>query len=250
MEKPEYAFSTFEQHYVKADVSKLRKKFVALEIGPGDSLSSALIAYAYGASRSILVDNGCWADTDMVVYDAMYNYLKEKKLLIPVLEKGITSLEELLDACSSNYYTDGLNSIKLLPDQSVDFIWSQAVLEHIKLAEFRDYMKELHRIIHHNGVCSHRIDLKDHLCGGLNNLRFSERIWESDFMSNSGFYTNRLRYNELLDIFHQTGFKTQVVHVDQWKSLPIPKVMLSNPFKQLSDDDLKVSGFDVILRPA
>jgi hypothetical protein len=26
----------------------------------------------------------------------------------------------------------------------------------------------------------------------LNNLRFSERIWESEFMAKSGFYTNRI----------------------------------------------------------
>lgn len=96
---------------------------------------------------------------------------------------------------------------------SIDFIWSQAVLEHIRKSEFLDTMLELHRILRPNGVCSHVVDLKDHLGGALNNLRFSEKLWESNFMASSGFYTNRIRYSEMLDIFHQAGFSVEVVNV-------------------------------------
>ena len=55
-------------------------------------------------------------------------------------------------------------------------IWSQAVLEHLKKSEFLEIMIELRRIIKDDGICSHKIDLKDHLYTSLNKIRFSEKI--------------------------------------------------------------------------
>ena len=144
---------------------------------------------------------------------------------------------------------EGLNSIKSLPDGSVDFIWSQAVLEHIDYYEFDELMTEFRRVIRPEGCCSHRIDLRDHLSGGLNNLRFTEEVWESSWMKNSGFYTNRIRFKDMINRFEASGFECQVVHVDRWDGLPIKRSLLSKQFVVIQDDDLIVSGFDVILRP-
>ena len=41
-------------------------------------------------------------------------------------------------------------------------------------------------MIRPGGLCSHVVDLKDHLGGALNNLRFSQRVWESRTMAGSG----------------------------------------------------------------
>lgn len=131
----------------------------------------------------------------------------------------------------------------------MDFIWSQAVLEHIRKAEFLDTMLELRRIIRPDGVCSHVVDLKDHLGGRLNNLRFPENLWESNFMSSSGFYTNRIRYSEMVDIFAQAGFSVEVVSLKQWQNLPTPKAKMSEKFKNLLDEELCISGFSLLLRP-
>lgn len=60
-----------------------------------------------------------------------------------------------------------------------------------------------------NGLISSRIDIRDHIEHSLNNLRFSNKMWESNFMKNSGFYTNRIRYFQMLDIFNKTGFNVQ-----------------------------------------
>lgn len=136
-----------------------------------------------------------------------------------------------------------------IPDASVDFIWSQAVLEHIRRAEFPEFMAETRRVLKPEGVCSHRIDLKDHLGGSLHNLRFFEAVWESRFMSDSGFYTNRLRYGELLDIFRAAGFAVHVTDRREWNAPPIRRDKLAEPFRGLSEDDLSVSEFGVVLRP-
>jgi hypothetical protein len=90
--------------------------------------------------------------------------------------------------------------------------------------------------------------LKDHLGGALNNLRFSERRWESPLFSRSGFYTNRIRYSEMLTLFREAGFAIEWVKPVTWKALPTARERMHLAFRSLPDEDLKVSGFDVLLR--
>ncbi len=245
MEQPSYAYDVFKRHF---DQVKLDPEFVSLELGPGDSLFSALISRAFGGSASYLVDMGDYAIRNIQFYKAMAKFLIEKGLPTPDISNQ-QSLEEVLTRCHAQYLTSGLASLRSIPSQSVDFIWSNAVLEHVRRAEFLDTLRELRRIIRDRGVCSHEVDLRDHLGGALNNLRFSERIWESDFMVKSGFYTNRIQFSSMLDLFRAANFDVEVVEVRRWASLPTPRAQLAKEFHQASDEELCVSVFSVLLRP-
>lgn len=68
-------------------------------------------------------------------------------------------------------------------------------------------------------------------------------------MAKSGFYTNRIRYSQMLNIFKKTGFNVDAVIIETWDKLPIPRSKLSQDFRNLSDKDLCVSVFDVLLKP-
>jgi hypothetical protein len=105
----------------------------------------------------------------------------------------------------------------------------------------------LHRVLKPDGIASHRVDLKDHLAAALNNLRFSQATWESALFRRSGFYTNRIRFQQMLDLFAQAGFGVRVLGVDRWKRLPTPRARMSEPFRSMDSDALLVSGFDVVL---
>jgi hypothetical protein len=61
-----------------------------------------------------------------------------------------------------------------------------------------------------NGIGSHHTAFGDIFGGKLNDLRFNARIWEFSLVANSGFYTNRIRFTELLQLFRETGFVPQV----------------------------------------
>ena len=119
----------------------------------------------------------------------LISYLEEHGFRMPSLS-GISFLEELLDVCNAHYEVRGLASLRNIPDQSVDFIWSQAVFEHIRKDFSLDTMRELRRVLHNDGVSSHCVDLRDHPGGALNNLRFPKSLWEKDAIANAGFYTN------------------------------------------------------------
>jgi SAM-dependent methyltransferase len=247
MDEPEYALRVFRRHFDAADFARKSGNFVALEIGPGNSLFSALIAPAFRASRTYLVDVGPFATTNVTSYLKMELYLRQLGLHPPNLQDCFT-IHDVKEACGAMYLTDGLASLKTIPSQSVDFIWSHAVLQHVRRAEFAETLRELRRIQRPDGVSSHSISISDILGGKLNDLRFSDRIWESSFMANSGFYTNRIRYSELLQFFKEAGFEPHVWQMMRWKELPTPRRKMAHEFAELPEEELQVHGFDVLLR--
>ena len=247
MEDPTYAFQTFKLHFEGAGMAKHGQPFVGLELGPGDSLFSALIASAYGAVRYYLVDVGPFALADMNPYRAMARFLAAQGLKGPDPDE-LRSQESMLAVCGASYGTSGLASLRAIPDESVDFSWSHAVLQDVRRAEFADTLLQLRRILRESGTSSHWIDLGDSV-GGLNSLRFREEVWESPFMSGSGFYTNRIRYSEMLALFEKAGFRADVKTAMRWNRLPTPKSKLSEPFRNLPEEELSVRCFHVILTP-
>ena len=216
-----------------------------MELGPGDSISTSIIAAANGA-KSILVDAGDFMKRDVATYRELASILAQKNYIVPQITKGM-NFKDVLAASNSEYFTEGLQSLRFIPTHSVDLIFSQAVLEHLRKYEFLDIMKELRRILKPNGICSHQVDLKDHLGGALNNLTFSEKLWESDFFVKSGFYTNRIRFVEMLEMFKNANFHVHITHVENWDLLPTSRNQMNEIFRKFTDDDLLKSSFDVIL---
>jgi hypothetical protein len=137
-----------------------------------------------------------------------------------------------------------------VPSESIDFVWSHAVLEHVRRAALVDVIRELRRVVRDDGVQSHQVDLRDHLGGSLNNLRFPTRVWEHDLFAESGFYTNRLRLSQFEAFFVQAGFRVELCHVDRWATPPLERQRLAPEFRRLGDDDLCTRAFSVLLRPA
>ena len=220
--------------------------FSVLEIGPGDSLFTAVIAHALGASRSWLVDAGRYAINEIEPYRALADLLGEHGYNSHI--NGTSQdVSQLLEMVNARYLTDGVASLKQLPDSSVDFCFSNAVLEHIPKEEFSSLVHELSRVLKTNGVSMHRVDLQDHLGGALNNLRFSDWLWESKFFSRSGFYTNRIGFGAMIRLFEDAGFRCETPRIVCWESLPTPKTSMARQFRCLLDSDLQVNGFDVVL---
>jgi SAM-dependent methyltransferase len=245
MDDPGYALDVFRHHL---DRAKPSPGFSVLELGPGDTAFTAVVARAFGASRTVLVDAGPFAVTDPEPYRRMARELTTRGLAAPDLDDA-GSLDEVLRRCSATYLTGGLDSLRTLDAGSIDLSFSQAVLEHVRAAEMPAVLRELRRVAAPGGVSSHVVDLEDHLAHALNNLRFSERVWESRLFATSGFYTNRLRRSRLLEIFDEAGFETEVVSEARWSALPTPRARLATEFRSLPDDDLLVRSLDVLLRP-
>ncbi|HMU56056.1 MAG TPA: methyltransferase domain-containing protein [Nitrospira sp.] len=246
MQDPAYAYGVFQRHFDAAQSRKTLNNFVGLELGPGDSLLSAMAAHAHGSSAYYLVDAAWNIDADIKNYRAMAGFLVAQGFPM-FAEADLESVETILERCRACYVTSGLDSLRAIPTGSVDFVWSHSVLQHVRYSAFLQTLRELRRIHRPDGVSSHWIDLQDCMGGALNNLRFGDAIWESSL--SSGFYTNRIRYSQMLSLFREAGFEADVLTIKRWDRLPTPRGKLNTRFRDLSDEDLLVRCFHVILMP-
>jgi SAM-dependent methyltransferase len=247
MQDPDYGFKVFNVHLVSSGSSG-RAGLVGLEMGPGDSAASAVIAKAMGFSAFYLIDAGDYANKNVEIYKEISRICSRQGLASPDLGTA-NCFDDILAACNAVYSTNGLQSYRDIPTASVDFIFSQAVLEHVRRNEFAQIATEMRRILKPDGVASHQVDLQDHLGGGLNNMRIASDWWETEIAARSGFYTNRIRFSEMCGMFEQAGFVVDVRSIARWNVVPISIKNLAPEFRHLSQDDLLVSSFHVLLRP-
>lgn len=245
-DSPAFHFGVFHCHLAAYDNKSLQGKTV-LEIGPGNGLLTALFARTLEAEHSWLVDQAELADDDWATFESAVEYLRSKGLNPPAISRS----EPLATQLHYTYLTQGLESMRQIPSSSIDFLFSQAVMEHVRLAEFDELAREMRRVLKPSGAASHWIDFRDHLQYALNNLRFSEKVWESRFMASSGFYTNRIPFPAMQQRFRSAGFSVRVVNEYRWPSgLPTAQSRMAPPYRGMSPSELMVQHAHVVLYPA
>lgn len=243
MAQADYAREVFAFHLEQFGTA-VRPGAVCLEVGPGDSLFTAINAYRAGFARTFMVDAGRYARNSL---DG-FRKAALAQGVDPAEVAGWRSLEQAIEGLGASYLTDGIRSLRTIPDASVDFIFSQAVLEHVRAGEYRDFIAEIYRILAPAGVASHQIDLRDHLQAGLNNLRFGDDLWEAEWMARSGFYTNRISFSEHRRVFEACGFDVTIAGVAHFESLPLARARMAAEFRDRSEHDLMVSSFHLVAR--
>lgn len=245
MDEAGYSMSVVDRHRARSGLEDLRGRTV-LELGPGDSLATAVIVRALGG-RAVLVDAGAFAPDDPAPYRRLAEHLRATGLQPPDLD-GARSLADVLAACGAEYHSDGLAGLRRVPTGTVDLVFSHAVLEHVRHHELRETLQELNRVLVGTGASSHTVDLRDHLGGGLANLRFPRRIWESRAFVGSGFYTNRVSLSEFRQLFAETHADVRFPAIGTWDAPPIPRRRIAREFRARDDRDLMARTFDVVMR--
>lgn len=249
---PDYAIAVFRRHYQRA--GNPTPGFTYLELGPGDSLATAAVAWAHGASGGWLIDAGAYAARDIALYQPLFRRLGElrdgHRLPRDAGElQACPSIDEVLRLTNCTYREDGLAGLRAVPQDSVDLVLSQATLEHVPRSEFATTMVELHRAMKPGAAASNQVDFKDHLGGSLNNLRFTDEKWERPwFAPGSGFYTNRLRLSEVIAAMRTAGFTVEIAERLAWDAIPLPRDQLAPQFRSFSDDDLRTSSAALVAR--
>jgi SAM-dependent methyltransferase len=247
MDSADYPVKIFRLHVERAYPQGLPPQSVILELGPGDSIASAIIGCAYGVKRAYLVDVGNFANKDVSFYRLLAADMKKRGLNAPDLSSA-ASFEDILRICNAEYLTNGITGLRQIPSGSIDFIWSHSVLEHVRKNEFEAVLQELKRVLKPGSLSSHNIDFQDHLDGALNNLRFSERVWESSFFAKSGFYTNRIPAVRMHGMFKTAGFEIIQEAFGRWPSLPTPRSAIHADFQQYGDEELINRTSHVLLK--
>jgi len=107
MDDPAYAYEVFKRHYDRVDFPNKYKGYVMLEIGPGDSLSSAIIANTFNAKKIYLIDTDCFVTQNITYYIRVQKYLQNLDKFPPNIE-SINNIDDLLSLCNAVYFYNGL----------------------------------------------------------------------------------------------------------------------------------------------
>ncbi|HEX9979000.1 MAG TPA: hypothetical protein VGB50_00375 [Flavobacterium sp.] len=213
--------------YSKLDLSN---NLVALEIGTGYSLVSAISLALVGFEKIITVD--ITKDVTFSSFQKQSKYLDEEIFVNSILThskfsqselrskigriRKVSSLAELFELLNINYIAPySFDDIEKVSAE-FDYITSQVVLEHVSPDILDTLFKKTKHWIDKDGYCVHTINFIDHFANpGLfqdksisefNFLKYSDKYWES-WTGNSIAYTNRLSYLYYLELAEKYNFK-------------------------------------------
>ena len=156
---------------------------------------------------------------------------------------------EILDPCNpANVYIKTFvpyDSLEMpIPKNSIDFLFSQAVLEHVNHPE-RTYEIMKHAL-KKGGVMSHTIDFSCH---------YTTRSWNGHWLYNDfqwaiiqgrrSFLLNRMPFSKHVELHKHSGF--EMLHqISEKRTNKLRRKSLAKRFKKLSDDDLNTTGAYVL----
>jgi SAM-dependent methyltransferase len=125
--------------------------------------------------------------------------------------KRASTLPELLRLTGIEYHAPADAGASGLPEESIDVVFSNSVLEHVPRDTIAKLMSEANRVLRPGGLVIHSLNCGDHYAyfdrniTFMNYLAYSERQWS--FWNNPLLYQNRLRPQDFIDLALQAGLR-------------------------------------------
>ena len=269
-----YCYSIWLRHMVLAYKNgfNTNPKYVA-EIGPGDSLGTALCALLTGVKEYTIIDSQQNIDKNVnyqILDDLVlmfqnhenipdevefpkirpllddYNFPKEifdestinnmlKKKKINQIKNAIDKFNE--DNSKIKYIFEFDKTIK----SKFDLIISQAVLEHIDdLDSFFIFMK---KSLKKEGYYSHQIDLKSHNIASSwdGHWRYSDKFWRI-LRGKRLWFINRYPMSFYINLLVKYNFRNHFIKRNIMKP-SFNRSNLAKEFRNITEEDRETSGF-------
>jgi SAM-dependent methyltransferase len=189
------------------------------EFGVGWDLAIPLAYAALGVGRQVLVDIRPSARAELVndslaAFERLWDELEQEagRELRP-LRGPVSSVAEL-QRLGIEYLAPCDARATGLPAQSVDFVSSTDVCEHVPEADLAAIFRECRRLLRPGCAFSCRIDLQDHYSyfdsslSRYNFLRYSDGTWR--LINSPLHFQNRLRAPDYLRLVRDAGFEVVV----------------------------------------
>lgn len=220
-----------------------------LEIGPGPEFGVQLILASMGAK--ITLADPYLAQWDPDFHPVLYQMLSEKwPDASRELKKAVAGQSH--EATSLVLVREPAEALNSVPDESMDFVYSNAVLEHV--VDMRRVAHELARVSKVGAWSAHQIDWRDHrdfsrplehlILRDEDFLRAAEAAnWKFEF-------GNRLRSIEFRALFEEAGFEvidreTNMLAEKDYMADVLPRIRASYPasYADWPEEDLvRISG--------
>src|SRR5436190_12416689 len=182
---------------------------VFYEFGAGWDLAIPLSYAALGVGRQVLVDIRPSARVELVNETlALLEGLGDD---LRPLGGPVSSLGELEKRFGITYLAPRDARATGLEGESIDFVTSTDVCEHIPEEDLAQIFRECTRLLRPGGAISCRIDLQDHYAyfdsslSRYHFLRFSDRAW--GLVNSPLHFQNRLREPDYLRLVRESGLE-------------------------------------------
>ena len=272
---PEYCYSVFLRHRVlAAQLGLMHTPACVVELGPGDSLGTGLMALLTGTQRYIGIDAVRHAGlaTNFAVFEKLVAMLS-RRASIPTegecadIRPRLDSYEfpqqlldeeslaaalasqrlEIIRSALSNQdgadvirYLAPLGAMDTIESESVDWVFSQAVLEHVDAPQ--EMYRECFRCLKPGAVMTHQIDYRCHDTAPEWNGHWKYPAWLWSLMrGRRPWFVNRVANSEHRRMQKEAGFEIRA-EILQTDSGGIARSQLDSRFRTMTDEDLTTAG--------
>jgi len=274
-----YCYTVWLRHLSKWSEVKHTMPEVVAEIGPGSSLGTSLAALLTGVNKIYALEVvEYWnVPLNLRIFDELVTLFKQRSAIgdesaYPVVKPKLTDYrfpEDILSEAQMaiNLHPDRIRKIRaelqdlsnpnnqyikvfvpwsdgsIVQDNSVDFIFSQAVLQSIEGIEAA-YIA-MNRWLKPNGIMSHSIDFKSlgHTAAWNDHWTYSDLEWKI-LKGGSDFLINRRPASAHLSYLTKYGFKV-LLHERIREKNKLKTTQLATQFRTLSEDDLTTGSMYV-----
>jgi hypothetical protein len=202
-----------------------------VEVGSGWWPLLPILLHLVGAERIITIDVNPWL-TEERALEALRAFegrtgVISSRLHLPgdriaarfrEVKAAAKDLDTLLRALNVTYVCPGDAGDTKLPAESIDFVCSSNVLEHMRPEAISAMHRESLRLLRPGGMVAHRFNPADHYSHNdssitsVNFLKFSQAQWY--WIGGSGLaYHNRLRCSQQRRMLENTGFSVTLSRV-------------------------------------
>lgn len=254
---------------------------IVAELGPGDSIGIGLAALLSGVEKYYALDVVRYSDlqTNLEVFDELVLLFKNReavpaddefpsmnpKLRSYAFPHALLSDEALNSALDPERVEEIRSSVEQVGKQhsrilyhapwadpaviqphSVDMIYSQAVLEHVK--DLSEVYSAMRRWLKPNSVMTHQIDYRCHGKADTWNghWTYSDPIWKL-IVGRRPYLLNRMPHSEHMRLLQEHGFDILAEKTVRSAS-ELQKRQLATRFRTLSEQDLTTSGAFIACR--
>lgn len=201
---------------------------VFFEIGTGWSPDAPLAYWLMGARETVTLDLNPYMRPEVIRDSlrhiwkhraealAMFGELVDRRRWDELLRfcagKSPFRQEAFLELCCIRYVAPGDAAATGLGSGCVDFHTSIRVFEHVPEPALRAILREGARLLRPDGLFVYRIDYTDHFSHSdrsisrLHFLRFDDQEWER-LAGNRYMYMNRLRHDDFVRLFEESGLR-------------------------------------------
>jgi SAM-dependent methyltransferase len=279
-----YCYSVWLRHMVLAYRHGLRRyPQTVLELGPGASLGVGLAALISGAARyyALDVERGVDTERELGVFDRVVELFRRRELIpgpeeFPLVQPTLeawdfpafvfesAALEEALaplrlrnlrthltqpeTRCSPVRYTVGWDAGQSVPEEGIDFVISQAVMERVE--DLPRAYRAIARWLRPGGFTSHSIDFGEPLTSGFwnGNWARSDLTWRL-MRGRQKSWSNREPHSAHIRCMTAQGLRI-VANLAVEDSSGLPRERLATRYQGLDEEDLRTrSAYILALKP-